>query len=461
MPPPRLMAKSLTELVALRASESRATCGREVISFYPETHPDNIAVHTGAAEFGDEIKSLSFLDIQKAVDRLCEYYASIGVVIRSDEAVPPIQTIAILTTSSIEETLLELCCIKLGFIPLLLSVNNSAAAIAHLCKVTGAKHLIFEPKYQAISYEARGILEGQEYEVDLVSEKRFPLWGEGGVRDIEVPAYPARLRPEDETTRPCVILHSSGSTGFPKPVSISHASILATAALVPPGNGFSNVPVYHSFGHFSVLRCFCHADPVTLLPPHLPATAANIVRIIKASPSPPQHLYAVPYVLKLLAETADGVAILASMDTVSSAGAAIPDELGDRLVQAGAPLVSFYGTTETGGVLSSLRDCKVDKAWNWLRAEGPVANYVEFAPQGSSTFELIVKDGWPPKTMANREDGAYCTKDLMIQHPEHPTWYKYIGRMDDTLTQTLGEKTNPVPIEQAIVSDAPPATGRA
>lgn len=102
--------------------------------------------------------------------------------------------------------------------------------------------------------------------------------------------------------------------------------------------------------------------------------------------------------------------------------------------------------------MTSYRDCKTDKGWNWLRAEGPVADYLEFAPQGSDTFELIVKDGWPAKIMSNREDGAYCTKDLVERHPDHPTWYKYLGRMDDTLTQTLGEKTNPVPIELAIVS---------
>jgi NAD(P)-dependent dehydrogenase (short-subunit alcohol dehydrogenase family) len=46
----------------------------------------------------------------------------------------------------------------------------------------------------------------------------------------------------------------------------------------------------------------------------------------------------------------------------------------------------------------------------------------------------------------------------MLRHPEHKNWFKYIGRLDDTLTQTLGEKTNPVPIELAIVSPAPGVT---
>lgn len=101
--------------------------------------------------------------------------------------------------------------------------------------------------------------------------------------------------------------------------------------------------------------------------------------------------------------------------------------------------------------MTSRRDFDADKGWNWLRVEGPIKQYMELIPHGSDTFEVVVLDGWPAKILSNREDGAYCTKDLVLRHPEHKHWYKYIGRLDDTLTQTLGEKTNPVPIELAIV----------
>lgn len=57
--------------------------------------------------------------------------------------------------------------------------------------------------------------------------------------------------------------------------------------------------------------------------------------------------------------------------------------------------------------------------------------------------------------MSNRPDNSYATKDLFQQHEKHPTWFKYIGRLDDTLTQTLGEKTNPVPIENTIRGNSP------
>lgn len=110
---------------------------------------------------------------------------------------------------------------------------------------------------------------------------------------------------------------------------------------------------------------------------------------------------------------------------------------------------------ETGALLNSRRDYPNDKGWNWLRAEGPITEYLRMEPQGSSTFELVVADGWPAKIMSNRPDNSYATKDLFLQHPEHSDWFKYVGRLDDTLTQTLGEKTNPVPIELAIRGNSP------
>lgn len=85
------------------------------------------------------------------------------------------------------------------------------------------------------------------------------------------------------------------------------------------------------------------------------------------------------------------------------------------MVAAGVNLISIYGTTEvyfakprkimdgnycssvciqTGGLLRSLRDFDNDKAWNWLRLEGPIVQLSEMEDRGSNTFELIVKDGY-------------------------------------------------------------------
>ncbi|KAK8847380.1 hypothetical protein IAR55_005238 [Kwoniella newhampshirensis] len=441
MPAPAFVARSITELISIRA----------------ETQGDVPAVHTGAAEFGEELQTLTFSDIGRAVDRLASHYAALGIQPAVPQGeIPPERIIAVLTSTAIDEALLEIALAKLGLASLLLSVNNSTAAVAHLAKTTKAAYLIYGSKFEKVAHDAQSVLKQEGVELAIIPETRYPLWGPGGVRDAKIPVFPPRLPPQQEAKRTCVVLHSSGSTGFPKPVFISHYGLLANAAQSLPKTGFSALPLFHGFGHFSIFRCFYHGKTFTLMPPNLPLTSANICRIIKKSPTPPVQHFAVPYVLKLLGETEEGVETLAKFEAVSFAGAAVPDDLGDRLVQAGVNLISFYGTTETGALLTSRRaDYVNDKGWNWLRAEGPIADYLELIPQGGDTFEVVVKDGWPAKIMSNRDDGAYCTKDLVLRHPEHKTWFKYIGRLDDTLTQTLGEKTNPVPIELAIRGNSP------
>ncbi|KIM85775.1 hypothetical protein PILCRDRAFT_5421 [Piloderma croceum F 1598] len=63
--------------------------------------------------------------------------------------------------------------------------------------------------------------------------------------------------------------------------------------------------------------------------------------------------------------------------------------------------------------------------------------------RGDNVSEMINKDGWLPKIVTNQPDGSYATNDLFLR------------RSDDTLVQTLGEKTNPVPIELAVRSNSP------
>jgi hypothetical protein len=123
----------------------------------------------------------------------------------------PQRTIAVLTSTAIDESLLEIALSKLGLAPLLLSVNNSVPAVAHLCKLTKASHLVYGSKYLA---EAKGVqksLQGQGYSLEIVAERRFPLWGPDGIEAAKIQPFPALLTSEEEVERVAVILHSSGS----------------------------------------------------------------------------------------------------------------------------------------------------------------------------------------------------------------------------------------------------------
>lgn len=54
--------------------------------------------------------------------------------------------------------------------------------------------------------------------------------------------------------------------------------------------------------------------------------------------------YGVPYALKLLSETQDGLELLQKLKIVMFGGSSCPDALGDKLVENGVPVVSHYGT---------------------------------------------------------------------------------------------------------------------
>ncbi|KAK7690571.1 hypothetical protein QCA50_005669 [Cerrena zonata] len=368
--------------------------------------------------------------------------------------IPPVRIIAVLTSSAIDESLLEMALAKIGLTALLLSVNNSVPAVAHLIKLTKSTHLVYGTKFVKEAKEAQQILTSEGYELGIVPDKRFPLWGPEGVAASQIKPYPAVLTPEQEVDRPAVILHSSGSTGFPKPVFITHYGLIANIAINQDLPGFSTLPVYHGYGHFAIFRCMYPGRPITLFPPHLPLTSANICAVLAASP-PVRQCFAVPYVIKLLGETPEGVNALASFDVVGYAGAPLPDDLGNRLVAAGVNLLSIYGTTETGSIMNSARPYETDKNWNWVRPVSGIVNYIVMESRGGNTFEVVVKDGYPPKIETNRPDGSYATKDLFLRHPENENWYKYIGRLDDTLVHILGEKTNPVPMELCIRGNSP------
>ena len=208
-----------------------------MLTFCLDENPDDPAIHTGAAEFGDELKTLtwvirafqtqwrrprltsaylsvSYKQIARAVDRLAAFYLPL-VRTPSEPSTssssPPEQVIAVLVSTAIDETLLQIALSKLGLVPFLLSINNSSLAVSHLVKVTNATHLIYSRKFLDTATIAQEELLSQGISVELVEDRRFPLWGPGGIDDVKIAKFPPRFTPDVEASRTGVILHSSGS----------------------------------------------------------------------------------------------------------------------------------------------------------------------------------------------------------------------------------------------------------
>ncbi|KAH8425112.1 uncharacterized protein LDX57_002861 [Aspergillus melleus] len=254
----------------------------------------------------------------------------------------------------------------------------------------------------------------------------------------------------EDSTKIAYIIHSSGSSGLPKAIPSTHKSGISNYTVGKAYESyFVTLPFYHGHGVSMFFRAVFKGKPISLYNASLPLTGGHLVKALRSIK--PESLHCVPYALKLIAETDGGIEALAGPKQVLFGGSSCPDDLGDKLVEAGVHLKSHYGATELGQVMTSDRPFN-DKEWDYLRPLPTAAPYLIFDPLDDDTFECVVLDGLPSKNKSNSDNppNSYRTSDRFVKHPSLPDRWKYVGRLDDRVNLMNGEKVLPIPIEHRI-----------
>ena len=253
--------------------------------------------------------------------------------------------------------------------------------------------------------------------------------------------------------------HTSGtSTGLPKPIPQSHHAAIGVLPCLDGGQGkatFTTTPLYHG-GVADCFRAWTSSALIWLFPGReVPITAVNILKSLdcakrseRMTGAPKVHYFSsVPYVLQMMAAEMQGLQTLKEMEIVGVGGAALPQSVGDDLVQQGINLVSRFGSAECGFLMSSHRLYTIDKEWQYLRCQTP---HMSFEPQEDSLAELVIGPLWPHMAKRNREDGSFATADLFEKHALIACGWRYHSRGDSQLTLATGKKFDPAPLEAAI-----------
>jgi len=355
--------------------------------------------------------------------------------------------VAILGPSSLDYLVTVLVLSRLGFTVLFLSTRISEAAYVSLLKSTNCTSICIDPSFHKTVAAVKAHVSNLNV-LEVLARSEYESIGE--VKTME-PEVRQELDLKQENGKTSWIIHSSGSTGLPKPIYQTHGAALRNYENNMDMQGFITLPLFHAHGLSSVLRGFTSYKKIFMYNASIPLTSQNLLDIGRKYSF--EIFYGVPYALKLLSESEEGIEMLKKMKVVMFGGSACPDGLGDLLVERGVNLISHYGTTETGQLMTSFRP-QGDRAWNYVRVHDKLQPYARFEPKGGDLYELVILDGWPSKVASNREDGAYATKDAFSPHPTIENAWKYACRLDDTIVLMNGEKAIPVRMEMAVRHNA-------
>ena len=156
------------------------------------------------------------------------------------------------------------------------------------------------------------------------------------------PPFVRQFDRETETNEIGLVMHSSGSTGLPKPVFLSHRNVLTHPVQGAGMDNFGALPLYHMYGLSTTLQAMYMRKTANLPSATVPMTADTLMSAIEATD--PDIFHAVPYALGLLVEHPRGLAYLKRAKIVTAAGARTPDELGDRLARENVKIGVVFGT---------------------------------------------------------------------------------------------------------------------
>ncbi|CZR47386.1 uncharacterized protein FPRO_08760 [Fusarium proliferatum ET1] len=416
----------------------------ELVRLNAERNKDHVAVIESPAGDQDPQSYTSKQIDDFAFHVACVYSERYNLRPRTSSRQEP-KVVALCGIGDFEYLITALAIAKLGHTTLFLSPRLPLESCAGLLKVSNTALLLVQQAQQRLA----DYLNSDS--PDVATGAVVPITHGCSSESEPSTNLTATLDIEAERNTAVWILHSSGSTGLPKLVQVPNGAALHryTANLGSLGlDTLTTVPLYHAFGMSSFFRCFISQKTIQLYS-RLPITTSCLLQVTHNRTF--GLFSAVPFTIKLLAESEEGMRFLRGFNVITTGGSPMPEDLGNELVRQGVRLVSVYGSSETGTLLTSLRPAG-DHEWSWLRVPEEDGHLLRFEHRGSGTYELICTKEWSMLADSNQEDGSWRTKDLFTKHPAIPGAFKYVGRLDDILVLENGEKFNPISVESEISS---------
>ncbi|WP_082502158.1 o-succinylbenzoate--CoA ligase [Williamsia sp. Leaf354] len=246
-----------------------------------------------------------------------------------------------------------------------------------------------------------------------------------------------------------LVIATSGTTGVPKGALHTAATLAASAAatdarLGGPGGWLLALPAHHIAGLQVLLRCLRAGFTPVVIDVARGFDPADMIRGIDTIDGPRRYTSLVPTQLIKVLDDPNATAALREVDAVLIGGAATPQLLQQRAIDAQLPIVRTYGMSETCGgcVYDGVPLEDVEIVLDSANVDG-VGRVLLRGPMVARGYRNV------PDHSAFAVPGEYRTDDLGRLDDGV---LSIIGRADEAIT-TGGLTVVPQVVEAAILSD--------
>ncbi|EEQ29776.1 putative NRPS-like protein biosynthetic cluster [Microsporum canis] len=422
----------------------------QAIDRLSELEPDRkVCIVPKGPNSSDGFYDLTFKQLAHAINYMCWWIEeSFG-----RNASSPV-TLAYLGANDIRYLVMVMACNKTGYQPLLSSTRNSQAAQLRLLEMTGCSKVAYGVERKQKVDDIRALYP------DLHSVQIPSL---DNMLEGNASPYPFSKNFDDAKNEVAFIAHSSGTTGFPKPIrltygyfgALDHGAYVSipqgrTAGvpdrLTPNDLIMATTPFFHMMGFAVLIMAVFHRIPCVILPDR-PMSTGFLTSVIN-SIKPTAALFA-PCILEDMSTSPEAMHALSTLKHVYYGGGPLASDIGNKICEC-TKLINFIGMTECGFVLSM---APLDKE-DWSYFEWSSSFGIKMEPMADGRSEMVLYRHERPdlqpvfNTFPDLEE--YHTKDVYSPHPTKPGLWKFHGRLDDVIVLSNGLKFNPVTMEKII-----------
>ncbi|KAH8702402.1 transferase family protein [Talaromyces proteolyticus] len=424
----------------------------QIMDNLADTDPDRTVFSLASVLNGNiKLNHVSARQFTRAVDKTAWW-------LRDQVGTPSaVQPVVYIGPHDLRHILLTYACVKAGYAAMFLSPKNNIEGVMAVLEATSCNIWV-----NAIDASPVPFVKEVRQRRPMTS-LQLPLLDELLDTEFTEP-FPYNKTFEDAINDPFCFLHTSGSTGLPKPIPWSHGLIGTmdavrllppvgeNADLVPWTSGwdegdkiYSSFPMSHGAGIImdilmpALFNLHCVLGPVGVLP--------NLNLVERLAVDVKIDIWSmVPSLVDELGEAPEVLAKLEGSKFICASGGPVNPVSAGRVNEV-VRVLNLTGTTE-GLFIGNLWTPRED--WFWFCFH-PYSGF-EFKEAEADTYEHWVhrNEHWalfqgifhtfPDKNSIN-------FKDLYMKHPTKPNLWAFKGRSDDLVVLSNGYKISPLETE--------------